>query len=77
MKLTEIGMIFDLNSGPIQSDLVRCGTGQRGEDITKDYLRLPKVTKYPKGSGTLPFLYLFFTTNVVHGGKGMELSRDG
>jgi hypothetical protein len=57
MKLTEIGMIFDLNGGPIQSDSVRCGTGHRGEDITKDYLRLPKVTQLPKGSGTLPFLY--------------------
>ena len=64
-KLTEIGMIFDLNSGPIESDLVRCDTGHRGEDITKDYLRLPKVTKLPKGSGTLPFLYLFFTKIMV------------
>ena len=78
-KVTEIGMIFDLNSGPIYSDLVRCGSGQWGEDLTKDYPRLPKMTSDGfDGFGRmdtvcLPFLYQF--SDPLRRGGGGETRR--
>jgi len=44
MKVTETGMIFDLNSGPIYSDLVRFSPMRHWAEGKRDYLRLPAIT---------------------------------